>query len=102
MCVDYGNGGRHEWVLGAHGIIILHNVLSYPETRSKRIIACLGFPGGANGKESACQCRRPRRYGFDPWVQEDPLEEGVVTHSSILAWRTLWTESHVSLVGYSP
>ena len=50
MCVDYGNGGRHEWVLGAHGIIILHNVLSYPETRSKRIIACLGFPGGANGK----------------------------------------------------
>jgi len=30
------------------------------------------------------------------WVQsvdrEDPLEEGIATHSSILAWRTLWTE----------
>ena len=30
------------------------------------------------------------------WVQslgrEDPLEEGMATHSSILAWRTLWTE----------
>ena len=24
--------------------------------------------------------------------QEDPLEEGVATHSSILAWRILWTE----------
>ena len=24
--------------------------------------------------------------------QEDPLEEGMTTHSSILAWRTLWTE----------
>ena len=24
--------------------------------------------------------------------QEDPLEEGVATHSSILAWRTPWTE----------
>ena len=24
--------------------------------------------------------------------QEDPLEEGVATHSSILAWRTAWTE----------
>ena len=24
--------------------------------------------------------------------QEDPLEEGVVTHSSILAWRIPWTE----------
>ena len=23
---------------------------------------------------------------------EDPLEEGVVTHSSILAWRIPWTE----------
>ena len=30
------------------------------------------------------------------WVQslgwEDPLEEGVGTHSSILAWRIPWTE----------
>ena len=30
------------------------------------------------------------------WVlslsQEDPLEEGVVTHSGILAWRIPWTE----------
>ena len=32
----------------------------------------------------------------DTWVQslgwEDPLEEGVATHSSILAWRIPWTE----------
>ena len=30
------------------------------------------------------------------WVQslgqEDPLEKGMATHSSILAWRTPWTE----------
>ena len=30
------------------------------------------------------------------WVQsldwEDPLDEGTVTHSSILAWRIPWTE----------
>ena len=24
--------------------------------------------------------------------QEDPLKEEMATHSSILAWRTLWTE----------
>ena len=24
--------------------------------------------------------------------QEDPLEEGMTTHSSILAWKILWTE----------
>ena len=32
----------------------------------------------------------------ETWVQslgqEDPLEEGMATHSSILAWRILWTE----------
>ena len=32
--------------------------------------------------------------------REDPLEEGVATHSSILAWRIL--ERERSLVGYSP
>ena len=25
-------------------------------------------------------------------VQEDPLEKEMATHSSILAWKTLWTE----------
>ena len=32
----------------------------------------------------------------ETWVPslgwEDPLEKGVATHSSILAWRILWTE----------
>ena len=31
----------------------------------------------------------------ETWVQplglEDPLEEGKATHSSVLAWRILWT-----------
>ena len=31
--------------------------------------------------------------------QEDPLEEEMVTHSSILAWRIPWT---ARLAGYSP
>ena len=30
--------------------------------------------------------------GFDPWVGEDALEKEMATHSSILAWRTPWTE----------
>ena len=36
----------------------------------------------ARGEESA---RQFRRHGFDPWVWEDPLEEEIATHSSILA-----------------
>ena len=31
-----------------------------------------GFPGGASGKEHACQCRRHKRHGFDPWVRKIP------------------------------
>ena len=41
----------------------------------------------------ACR-RRVRSLG-----QEDPLEKGMATHSSILAWRIPWTED---LGGYSP
>ena len=33
---------------------------------------------------------------WETWVQslgaEDPLEKGMVTHSSIFAWRIPWTE----------
>ena len=32
----------------------------------------VGFPGGASGKEPACQCRRPKRLGFDSWVGKIP------------------------------
>ena len=28
----------------------------------------LGFPGGASGKEPTCQCRRHKRFRFNPWV----------------------------------
>ena len=47
-----------------------------------------GFPGGSDGKESACNagdlCLIPG------W--EDPLEEGMAIYSSILAWRIPWTK----------
>ena len=43
----------------------------------------LGFPGGSDGKESACNVGDlGSSLGW-----EDPLKEGMVTHSSILAWR---------------
>ena len=45
----------------------------------------------------------------ETWVRslgwEDPLEKGMATHSSILAWRTPWTEEPgklQSMPGYSP
>ena len=34
----------------------------------------MGFPGGAAGKEPACQCKRPKTRMFDPWVGKIPGE----------------------------
>ena len=34
-----------------------------------------------------------------PMNQEDPLEKGMATHTSLLAWRIPWTEE---AGGYSP
>ena len=46
--------------------------------------------GGANGKEPTWQCRR-HEMGVRSLSQEDPLEEGMASHSSVLAWRIPWT-----------
>ena len=32
----------------------------------------MDFPGGASGKEPACQCRRHKRCRFHPWVPKIP------------------------------
>ena len=61
----------------------------------------MGFPGGAGGKEPACQCRRCKKWGFDPWVGKIPLEEGMATHSSILVWKIPWTEEAWRALVYS-
>ena len=55
-------------------------------------IKCMGFPGGTSGKELTCQCKRLKRCGFDPWVGKIPLQEGMASYSSILAWKIPWTE----------
>ena len=45
--------------------------------------------GDSDNKESACNVGDPiLSLGW-----EDPLEEGVAIHSSILAWRIPWTET---------
>ena len=32
----------------------------------------MGFPGGASGQEPVRQCRRGKRWGFEPWVGKIP------------------------------
>ena len=51
----------------------------------------LCFPGGASGKEPACQFRR-HEMQVGSLGGEDPLEDVMATRSSILAWRLPWTK----------
>ena len=55
---------------------------------------CVGFPGGSEGKESACSARDLGQEVIQVRMpgQEDPLEKGMATHSSILVWRVPWME----------
>ena len=39
--------------------------------------------------------QEPQEMGVQSLGWEDPLEEEMTTHSSILAWRTPWTEKGV-------
>ena len=48
----------------------------------------LGFLGGSDGKESACNAGDP---GSIPGL-EDPPEKEMATHSNILSWKIPWTE----------
>ena len=47
----------------------------------------VSFPSGSAGEESTAI--------WETWVRslgwEDPLEKGMATHSSIVAWRIAWT-----------
>ena len=53
----------------------------------------MDFPGGSDGKESACNAGDP---GSIPMLGR-PLKKGMATHSSILAWRIPWTEEPLVL-----
>ena len=49
------------------------------------------LPQWLGGKESACNAGDVGDVG-SILGQEDPLEEGMATHSGVLAWRIPWTE----------
>ena len=51
----------------------------------------LGLPGGSVVKNLPA-IQEPKEMWVQPLGQEDPLEEGIATHSSILVWRIPWTE----------
>ena len=66
-----------------------------------------GFPSGASSKEPACQRRRPKRPGFDPWVGKIPWRRARPPTQTWLKWLSpdeyagelgaVWTEAQGDL-----
>ena len=56
----------------------------------------IGYPLHSSWASLAAQLVKNLPAMQETWVQslgwEDPLEEGMATHHSILAWRIPWTE----------
>ena len=50
------------------------------------------FPDGASGKEPACQCRRCKTHGFDPWVRKIPCRKKLQPTPVILPGESPWTK----------
>ena len=72
-----GPPGKSLTIFWEHHLLILVSAKDY-----------IGFPGGSVVKNPSAMRETP------VWSQgqEDPPEKEMTTHSSILAWRILWTE----------
>ena len=70
-----------------------------------------GFPGGANGKEPTCQCKRHKRHEFNSWMGKIPWsrkwkptpaslpvkfhgQRRATVHGVIKSWTQLSTTPH--------
>ena len=80
----------------------------YKSQRQKELLAVQVWRGNVREKEELRMTQTRKRGSLvaqmvknlpamqetqiRPRGQEDPLEKGMASHCSILAWRTLWTE----------
>ena len=69
--------------LGAQNCVLKSPILPHPTRPQGWKMQCCRWRGG---KESACQCRRPKRCGFNPWIRKLP-------------WRRKWQCHFLSLAG---
>ena len=77
-----GDGGRWRCCPSKRNLRVANSLLV------EAFYAFMGFPGGSDGKGSACNAGNQVRF----LGQKDPLEKKMATHSSMLAWRIPWRE----------
>ena len=83
-----GDGGRWRCCPSKRNLRVANSLLV------EAFYAFMGFPGGSDGKGSACNAGNQVRF----LGQKDPLEKKMATHSSMLAWRIPWSEEPDRLV----
>ena len=75
-------------VSNSYMVLFMYTMSTYFNAKNYMPLRELGFPGGSDGKASACS------EGDPGWIpgSGDPLEKEMATHSSILAWRIPWMD----------
>ena len=84
--VAQGSGEIKYHKLFAHVVCTKVHFLSF-------VLQSWGFPG--DSVEKNLPTVQEMQVQYPGW--EDPLEEGITTHSSILDWRIPWTEEPAGL-----
>ena len=80
------------------GNCIQHPVINHNGKRFKKeyMYVCVCGGGGGFAGSSAVENLPAKQEMLETWVRpldwEDPLEEGMATHSNILAWRIPWAD----------
>ena len=78
--------GGEAWWAAIYGVA--QSRIRLKRLSSSSSTEIVGFPGGSDGKESACNAGdHVQSLGW-----EDFLEKEMATHSNILSWRIPWTE----------
>ena len=64
-----------DTTLCSHSVVVSDNQVKRERTPKRVDRINVGLPRWLNGKESACQCRKPKKQGSSPWVGKVPWSE---------------------------
>ena len=63
----------------------MRNISENAKGNYPKVNSIMGFPAGTGGKEHACQCKKQKKHGFNPWIGKIP-------------WRRAWLQTLVFLL----
>ena len=88
VCLENPRDGGAWWA-AVYGVAQSRTRLKQLSSSSSSSLICWGFPGGSDGKASACNVGD---LGLIPRSGRCPWRRKLATHFSTLAWKIPWTE----------